>query len=115
MLQQEQGKQEGIFLRRILPQDTEISRCFHDKVEIYPQILINVKVKNKEETVNDERVKQVVQNVEGKINGNGRVLLRPSGTEPVIRIMVECEDEDNSKAYAEEIRDTIVSRGHCVE
>ena len=86
-----------------------------DKVEIYPQMLINVKVKNKDETVNDEHVKQAIQKVEEKINGNGRVLLRPSGTEPVIRIMVECEDEGNSKAYAEEIRDVIVNRGYCVE
>lgn len=86
-----------------------------DKVEIFPQYLLNVKVKNKEETVNDEQVKLAIKMVEEKINGKGRILLRPSGTEPVIRVMVECDDKDNAKSYAQGIQDVIINRGLSVE
>ena len=82
-------------------------------VQVYPQFLKNLRVKNKQAVVDDEKVKEVVGEIEDKINGKGRVLLRQSGTEPVIRVMVECEREEDCKTYVEEIANVIIERGHC--
>ena len=83
-------------------------------VKLYPQYLLNVRVKNKALVLNDERVDLAKRSVMEKINQKGRVLLRESGTEPIIRIMVECEDENLCKIYAEEIENAIISGGHKV-
>ena len=82
-------------------------------VQVYPQFLKNLRVKNKQAVVDEEKVKEVVGEIEDKINGKGRVLLRQSGTEPVIRVMVECEREEDCKTYVEEIANVIIERGHC--
>ncbi|MGE3920111.1 MAG: phosphoglucosamine mutase [Gammaproteobacteria bacterium] len=73
-------------------------KSLHDlkqELKTYPQILINVKVNNEnaKNLVNDARVNEAVQEVENKLSGYGRVLIRSSGTEPLIRVMVEGEDE----------------------
>ncbi len=84
-------------------------------VKLYPQYLLNVKVKNKAEVLNSDKVNLAKKNVEDKINKKGRVLLRESGTEPIIRIMVECEDFNLCKSYAEEIENAITLGGYKVE
>lgn len=84
-------------------------------VNLYPQYLLNVRVKNKAEVLKDEAVNQAKRNVEEKINKKGRVLLRESGTEPIIRIMVECEDINLCKEYASEIENAIILGGFKVE
>ena len=53
--------------------------------------------------------------IENKINSEGRILLRKSGTEPVIRIMVEYEDKEKCIVFAEELEKVIIERGHLVE
>lgn len=53
--------------------------------------------------------------VEKQIAGRGRALLRQSGTEPVIRVMIESENEEKCREYAEKIANCIIDRGHCVE
>src|SRR5262249_9176641 len=55
----------------------------------YPQLLINVRVTDKNEALNNERIKGIIAEVEEEMNGNGRILVRPSGTEPLIRVMAE--------------------------
>lgn len=72
-------------------------------VVLYPQFTQNVQVKNKKEVMSDSRVLAAVKDVEQKIGDNGRVLLRESGTEPVVRVMVECESETKCIEYAEKI------------
>ncbi len=84
-------------------------------VALYPQCTRNIRVKNKAEAVNDTAVLESVKRIEEIINGNGRVLIRQSGTEPVIRIMVEAENEESSKEYADIIANTIIERGFSVE
>lgn len=74
-----------------------------DPVILYPQYTKNMRVNDKDEATKNTAVLQAVKNVEDKIAGNGRVLLRKSGTEPVVRVMVECESEELCKEYAEEI------------
>ena len=84
-------------------------------VKTYPQYMINVRVKDKAAALNDAAVLASLAEVEKKIAGNGRALLRQSGTEPVIRIMIESESENKCLAYAQEIANVVKERGHCVE
>jgi phosphoglucosamine mutase len=74
-------------------------------IEIYPQVLINAKVDNskKYEFENNEEIKQAIKKVEEEFSGNGRVLIRPSGTEPLIRVMIEGQDKAYITKKAEEI------------
>ncbi len=74
-----------------------------DPVVLYPQYTKNMRVNDKDATTKNTAVLQAVKDIEDKIAGNGRVLLRKSGTEPVVRVMVECESEELCKEYAEEI------------
>ena len=84
-------------------------------IQIYPQYLKNIRVRNKSDVTRDDEVKNVVSEINKQINGKGRVLLRESGTEPVVRIMVECEDEKSCMQYANQIAGVIKARGHYAE
>ena len=70
-------------------------------VKIFPQTLINIKVPDKDAVMNDEHVKSIVHEIEEELGENGRILLRKSGTENVIRVMVECENEEQCNSCAE--------------
>lgn len=74
----------------------------------YPQKLINVRYQVGQEPLNDEKVKSVVQDVEQQLADTGRVLMRKSGTEPLIRVMVEGEDESIVNAAAKKIADVVL-------
>ena len=86
-----------------------------ENVKLYPQYIKNVRVKDKEAVTIDEQVKKVVAEVEKSIDGKGRVLFRQSGTEPIIRIMTECESLDLCKKHAQTIYEVIKSAGHVDE
>lgn len=77
-------------------------------VFLYPQFTKNIKVSNKKAIMTNSKVLSAVKLVEQKINGNGRVILRESGTEPVIRVMVECEKATDCRMFVNEIADTII-------
>jgi phosphoglucosamine mutase len=72
-----------------------------------PQVLINVK--NVDKTAADEnaKVKEIVKEVESALGTTGRVLLRPSGTEPVVRVMVEAATKQLAEAQAQRIVDVV--------
>ncbi|WP_152658496.1 phosphoglucosamine mutase [Oceanobacillus sp. CFH 90083] len=74
-----------------------------DEMTIFPQTLINVRVSDKEEALTSPVILDEVQAVEKDLGENGRVLVRPSGTEPLVRVMVEAKTEDDCKTYAERI------------
>lgn len=76
-------------------------------LEMYPQELINVRLIAGFDALSDEKVKAEVKAVESELNGNGRVLLRKSGTEPLIRVMVEGCSSEPVRHYAERIADCI--------
>ena len=84
-------------------------------VKLYPQYLRNVRVKDKEAVFADEKIMAELAEVEKLIGGKGRVLLRKSGTEPVIRVMVECENEKKCHEYVDRVADKILEEGHGVE
>lgn len=73
------------------------------EMKIYPQELINVRVTDKNAVTANERVATVITEVEKEMAGNGRVLVRPSGTEPLVRVMVEASTEVACKQYVERI------------
>jgi len=77
------------------------------ELTLYPQVLVNVRVERGQDLRNDPRVQSAVKDAEARLAGRGRVLLRPSGTEPVIRVMVEGEAADVVKGLADGIADTI--------
>ncbi len=72
-------------------------------LHMYPQVLINVKVAKKDDYANHPQVKLAVATAESLLDGKGRVLLRPSGTEPLLRVMVEGEDGAHVRLCAEKI------------
>ncbi len=86
-----------------------------EPVKLFPQYLKNIRVKDKAAVLSDSEVLKSMEEVEVLINKKGRALLRQSGTEPVIRVMIEAETEEKSKEYAEIIANTIIARGHSVE
>lgn len=83
-----------------------------EPVTIYPQVLKNVRVKSKPEAQNDPDVQEAVAKVAEMLGDTGRILVRESGTEPVIRVMVEAETESLCKKYVDQVIDVIKSKGH---
>ena len=86
-----------------------------ESVRLYPQKIKNLRVKDKAAVLADEAVLALKAAVEKCIDGNGRVLLRQSGTEPVIRIMVEAESEALCDEYIDSIANVVIERGHIHE
>ena len=84
-----------------------------EPVKLYPQCMKNIRVKDKGAVFADNLVLEEKQEIENLINGKGRVLLRKSGTEPVVRVMVE--SEENCEEYTQRLADFIIKRGHSVE
>jgi phosphoglucosamine mutase len=79
-------------------------------MQVYPQILINVPGVDKTRTDSDEGVQAIVRECETDLHGTGRVLLRASGTEPLVRVMVEAADEGTAKSWAERIARVVEQR-----
>ena len=71
------------------------------ELKIFPQLLVNVKVADKNAAMKDEEVLKAADKVEKALEGNGRILLRPSGTENLVRVMVEAETDKLCKEMAE--------------
>ncbi len=84
-------------------------------VKVYPQCIKNIRVKDKGAVLNDKTVLESKEKVEKLIAGKGRALLRQSGTEPVIRVMIESESEKKCVEYVQIIIDAIIKGGHSVE
>lgn len=84
-------------------------------VKIYPQVLKNVRVKSKPEAQNDADVQAAVQSVAEKLGDTGRILVRESGTEPLIRVMVEAETMEECEKHVDSVIAVIREKGHCVE
>ncbi|OOE00722.1 phosphoglucosamine mutase [Anoxybacillus kestanbolensis] len=76
----------------------------------YPQKLVNVKVTDKQEAIANEEVQRVIREVEEEMAGNGRILVRPSGTEPLVRVMAEAPTNELCDQYVERIASVIRER-----
>ena len=86
-----------------------------EPVTIYPQLLKNVKVRSKQEAREDQDVQAIVDQVTNELGDEGRILLRESGTEPVIRVMVEASSDEICSKYVNQVIDVIKSKGHVVD
>ena len=77
-----------------------------------PQVLINAKVNNEKKNnyLNDEVIVKKINDIESNFEGKGRVLIRPSGTEPLVRVMIEGDKQEEIQAYAEELANLIGER-----
>ena len=82
-------------------------------LSLYPQYTENLRVRDKEAVLSDGRVLAVLEEIRGEIGEDGRVLLRKSGTEPVVRVMVEYSEEDAGRGYVRRLADIIRERGHA--
>lgn len=83
-----------------------------DEIEIFPQVLRNARVKNenKNKFKDDGEIQKVIARVEKEMDGLGRVLIRPSGTEPLVRVMIEGQDVDHITGLAEELSALLTER-----
>ena len=97
-----------MLIKSILEENKKASEL-GDTIKLYPQVLINAKV-NSEKKYNydkDSEIKEAIERLEKEFAGNGRVLIRPSGTEPLVRVMIEGEKQDYITKKAQEIADLI--------
>ena len=75
----------------------------------YPQVLINIKSEAKIDLQRESKLTQAIKTIESKLSKNGRVLVRESGTEPLVRVMVECADNDLANESAQQLAEIIKS------
>ena len=85
-----------------------------EPVTIYPQVLINVRVKDKKAAQADADVQAAVDAVAAELGNTGRILVRESGTEPLVRVMVEAPDQELCQALAQRVVDMIKQKGHAI-
>lgn len=84
-------------------------------MKTYPQVLKNVRVTDKKIVLNDEDVKSAVKSAEDALGADGRVLVRPSGTEPLLRIMVEAKTKDICNKHIENIEKVVRGKGFSID
>ena len=99
------------FMKAYLNSGRKLSEL-RDEIKIYPQALVNAAIdkEKRTEALKDAEIKARIDEIEAKLHGIGRVLIRPSGTEPLIRVMLEGEDIDEIQGYAEEIAGMFVDK-----
>lgn len=83
-------------------------------VVIYPQVLKNVRVTDKTEAQNDADVRAAVEAAAEKLGENGRILVRESGTEPVVRVMVEADSVETCEKYVDDVIEVIKNKGYVI-
>lgn len=82
--------------------------------KVYPQVLENVKVKDKSAAQSDKDVIAAVEKAAAELGESGRILVRESGTEPLVRVMVEAEDEETCRRYVGEVVEVLKANGHTL-
>lgn len=99
----------SLMLIQAILEENKVASEMCDIIKLYPQVLINAKVNSdkKYDFEKNEEIKQAIEKLEKEFAGNGRVLIRPSGTEPLIRVMIEGEDQNYITEKAKEIANLI--------
>ena len=83
-------------------------------LHIYPQVLENVRVTDKKAAQDDADVPSAVRAVTEALGDTGRILVRESGTEPLLRVMVEAETEEICKKYVDQVVDVVKKKGYVI-
>jgi len=98
----------------MLEQKADLAKL-SEAVKIYPQVLKNIRVNSKPEAQNDPDVQKAVADVADALGADGRILVRESGTEPVIRVMVEAGTDELCEKYVDDVIAVIKAKGHAVQ
>ncbi len=101
------GLLTGIQLVNIMKETDKRLSELASEMTIYPQKLVNVRVTDKNAVTQNTKVAEVITQVESEMAGNGRVLVRPSGTEPLVRVMVEAATEEHCENYVNRIASVV--------
>ena len=75
----------------------------------YPQVLLNVQVADKHALDGNEAIERAVADASAELGDDGRILVRPSGTEPVVRVMVEASDHETAQRYADAVAEVVAA------
>ena len=105
----------SLMMMEVIIEKKQLLNTLASEVSIYPQLLENVRVANKTAARNNEEVKKAVASVEKELGEDGRILVRESGTEPVIRVMVEASEEALCEKYVDQVIDVMTRQGLVVE
>ena len=109
------GMMTAIMVMQVLmDQKQPLSKLVEDVI-IYPQVLKNVRVTDKDATLGDPAVQQEVDSASQRLEGNGRILLRKSGTEPVLRVMAEAPTYALCEQTVDAVIDAMRRQGHLIE
>ncbi|UYY06993.1 phosphoglucosamine mutase [Enterococcus faecalis] len=101
------GMLSGIQLLNVMKQTGKKLSELADEVTIYPQKLVNIRVTDKNGAMEVPRIKAVVEQAEAEMNGEGRILVRPSGTEPLLRVMAEAPTQEKVDYYVDKIAEVV--------
>jgi phosphoglucosamine mutase len=101
------GLLSGLQLVNIMKMTKKSLSELAGEMKKYPQKLVNIRVTDKYHVTDNEQVKAVIEEVEAEMNGNGRILVRPSGTEPLVRVMAEASTEELCNSYVEKIANVV--------
>ena len=102
-----EGMLSGIQLLNVMKQTGKKLSELADEVTIYPQKLVNIRVTDKNGAMEVPAIKAVVEQAEAEMNGEGRILVRPSGTEPLLRVMAEAPTQEKVDYYVDKIAEVV--------
>lgn len=106
------GLRTALFVLSILKEKGINIEKATNQMKIYPQLLVNQKVLDKKIVLNDENINKKVNEIALKLGSDGRILVRPSGTEPLIRVMVEAKSDELCHQYVYEVINLIKEEGY---
>lgn len=107
------GLRTALFVLKALKETNQNIDEATSNLIVYPQLLVNQRVVDKTIVLNDENINCKIKEIAKLLGDNGRILVRPSGTEPLIRVMVEAESEQLCQKYVYEVIDLIKEKGYC--
>ena len=106
------GQLSAIQLLTVLKESGKTLKALADEMRVYPQVLYNVRVSNygRVRFPDDKEIQTAIQSAEAELGDTGRVLVRASGTEPLVRVMLEGEDEEKIRTLGESIAEVVRER-----
>ena len=106
------GLKTALCMMNAIKESGKTLKELKSEIEIYPQLLENITVKDKNVVLNDNDINKAIEEVKDLLSDNGRILVRPSGTEPLIRVMVEAKTQEICKEYVSKIIELIKEKGY---
>ena len=110
-----QNTGDGLFsalqLLSVMLEENKSLKQLSEDLFIYPQLLVNMPVKDKQTVLEDQEVNALIQKIGDELGNNGRILVRPSGTEPLLRVMVEAETDELCHKYVYQVVDFVKEKG----